>query len=139
MRTPFLTIDVIILYEGGVVLIKRSNSPYKGCYALPGGFVEVGETVEEAAIREAHEETGLNIQLVRLVGVYSRPDRDPRGHTVSICFLARGSGTLRCGSDAARVDVLAMETVVSWPDGMLAFDHGCMIADALKKPNGIKL
>lgn len=82
------------------MLIRRNNPPYQGCYALPGGFVEIGETVEEAAIREAWEETGLDINLLGLVGVYSDPARDPRGHVVSVAFLARGSGRLQSGSDA---------------------------------------
>ncbi|HQE72151.1 MAG TPA: NUDIX hydrolase, partial [Methanothrix soehngenii] len=83
IKTPLLAADAVILFQDGIVLIRRNNPPYQGCYALPGGFVEIGETVEEAAIREAREETGLDINLLGLVGVYSDPARDPRGHVVS--------------------------------------------------------
>ena len=77
------------------VLIRRENPPYEGCYAPPGGFVEVGERVEHAAVREAWEETGLSVTLKRMIGFISDPGRDPRGHVVSICFLACGEGSLR--------------------------------------------
>ncbi|HDI74746.1 MAG TPA: NUDIX hydrolase, partial [Thermoprotei archaeon] len=84
MKRPLLAVDTVILTEdGAIVLIKRSKDPFKGYWALPGGFVEYGETVEEAAIREAFEETGIRIELLALVGVYSDPSRDPRGHIVS--------------------------------------------------------
>ena len=84
------------------MLIKRKNNPFKGFWALPGGFVEYGETVEQAAIREAREETGISVDLKNLVGVYSDPGRDPRGHTVSICFLAKpAGGTVMPDTDAS--------------------------------------
>jgi len=108
------------------VLIRRNNPPYQGCYALPGGFVEIGETVEEAAIREAREETGLDINLLGLVGVYSDPARDPRGHVVSVAFLARGSGRLQSGSDARSAEVFPPEELTR-----LSFDHEQIISDAL--------
>jgi 8-oxo-dGTP diphosphatase len=127
MRTPILAVDCIILFEGGIVLIRRRNPPFQGCYALPGGFVEVGESVEDAAIREAREETGLNITILRLIGVYSDPHRDPRGHVVSICHLSRGTGILSHGSDARSAEVFRLDRLPS-----LAFDHGQMIADAAK-------
>ena len=97
MKTPLLAADAVILFQGGIVLIKRENPPYQGCFALPGGFVEIGETVESAAQREAKEETGLEIELIGLVGIYSDPKRDPRGHIVSAAFLARGKATLSAG------------------------------------------
>jgi len=90
MRTPLLAVDAIVVLQEGIVLIRRDRPPYEGCYALPGGFVEPGESVEEAVCREAKEETGLELELLGLVGVYSQPDRDPRGHVVSLCYLARG-------------------------------------------------
>ncbi len=123
-----LTADVVILYNGGVVLIKRKHEPFKAHYALPGGFVEYGETVEEAAIREAKEETGLDVRLLRLVGVYSDPNRDPRGHTVTTAFLALGTGELKAGDDAKEVHVVPVEEALKLP---LAFDHERILRDAL--------
>src|SRR5919199_1355629 len=115
----------------------RLSAPHRRCaaraagstigrWALPGGFVEVGETVEEAADREAAEETGLAVEVARLVGVYSDPERDPRGHNVSVAFLARVlSGELAAASDAAEVAVMDPASVE------LAFDHSKIIEDAL--------
>ncbi|AEH23733.1 NUDIX domain-containing protein [Pyrococcus yayanosii] len=123
-----LTVDLVILYEGGVVLVKRGKEPYKDHWALPGGFVEYGETVEEAAVREAKEETGLDVKLLSLVGVYSRPDRDPRGHTVTIAFLALGLGELKAGDDAREVRVFPIDALPRLP---LAFDHADILRDAL--------
>ena len=125
-ETPNLMVDVVIPAEKGVVLIRRGSDPFEGQWALPGGFVEVGETVEEAAVREAAEETGLAVELARLVGVYSEPDRDPRGHNVSVAFLARvQGGEPSAATDAAEVSFLDPSTVE------LAFDHEKIIADAL--------
>lgn len=126
IKTPLLAADAVILFQEGIVLIRRDNPPYQGCYALPGGFVERGETVEEAAIREAREETGLDIELLGLVGVYSDPGRDPRGHVVSAAFLAQGKGRLQSGSDARSAEVFPPEEL---PE--LAFDHDQIIKDAL--------
>ena len=128
MKTPLLATDALILFGEGIVLIRRENPPYQGSYALPGGFVEAGETVEEAARREAEEETGLEIRLLKLVGVYSRPDRDPRGHVVSICYLAWGRGELVAGSDARSAEVFGPEELPP-----LAFDHARIIRDGLEK------
>ncbi len=125
-ETPKLMVDVIIPSERGVVLIRRGNDPFEGRWALPGGFVEVGETLEEAAYREAAEETGLAVEVARLVGVYSDPERDPRGHNVSVVFLARVlSGDLVAATDASEVTVLDPSSVE------LAFDHRKIIEDAL--------
>ena len=125
-ETPKLMVDVIIPSERGLVLIRRGTEPFKGRWALPGGFVEVGETLEEAAYREAAEETGLAVEVARLVGVYSDPERDPRGHNVSVAFLARVlSGDLIAATDASEVAVLDPSSVE------LAFDHRKMIEDAL--------
>jgi 8-oxo-dGTP diphosphatase len=111
------------------VLIKRKNNPYKGFWALPGGFVEYGETVESAAMRETKEETGLEVGLDRIVGVYSDPQRDPRGHTVSVCFLARKiQGNLKADTDAADVECFSLNDISGLE---LAFDHGKIIEDAL--------
>lgn len=123
-----LTVDGVILYKGGVVLIKRKNEPFKDHYALPGGFVEYGETVEEALKREMKEETGLDVRILRLVGVYSDPNRDPRGHTVSVAFLCLGEGELKAGDDAKEVHVVPIEEAGKLP---LAFDHAKILRDAL--------
>jgi 8-oxo-dGTP diphosphatase len=129
-ETPKLMVDVIIPSEGRVVLIRRASDPFAGQWALPGGFVEVGETVEQAARREAAEETGLAVELARLVGVYSDPERDPRGHNVSVAFLARVlSGELSAATDAAEASLLDPDTVE------LAFDHRRIIADAMGGPD----
>ncbi len=124
-----LTADTVILYQGGVVLIKRRHEPFKDHWALPGGFVEYGETVEQAALREAKEETGLDIKLLKLVGVYSDPGRDPRGHTVTAAFLAEGHGKLRGGDDASEARVFPLDEL---KDVKLAFDHRRIVEDALK-------
>ena len=128
-ETPKLMVDVVIPSGRGIVLIRRAGDPFEGQWALPGGFVEVGETVEAAAAREAAEETGLAVELARLVGVYSDPDRDPRGHNVSVAFLARVvGGDFVAATDAAEVAVLDPDSVE------LAFDHQSIIADALGGP-----
>jgi len=124
--SPALAADCVIFHQGAVVLVKRKYEPYKGCYALPGGGVELGETVEQACIREMREETGLEISNLRLIGVYSDPDRDPRGHVVSIAFVAEADiSGLQAGSDAAEVEI-----VNDWKDRDLAFDHDRIIRDA---------
>lgn len=125
-ETPKLVVDVVIPAEGGIYLIRRANDPFEGQWALPGGFVEVGETVEEAAIRETREETGLTVTIERLVGVYSSPDRDPRGHNVSVAFLARvANGEPEAATDASEIALLDPLTVE------LAFDHREILRDAL--------
>ena len=126
IQTPLLASDAVILYAGGIVLIRRDRPPFSGCYALPGGFVEIGETVEAACKREAKEETGLDIELAGLIGIYSDPSRDPRGHVVSVAFLARGKGDLMAGSDAREAEVFSLKSL---PD--LAFDHARIISDAI--------
>ena len=129
-ETPKLMVDVVIPSDEGIVLIRRANDPFEGRWALPGGFVEIGETVETAAAREVAEETGLVVELARLVGVYSEPDRDPRGHNISVAFLARVvGGDLIAATDAAEVAVLDPDSVE------LAFDHRRIVADALGGPD----
>ncbi len=130
--TPLLTVDTVIVYNKKLVLIKRKNPPFQGHFALPGGFVEVGETVETAAVREAKEETGLEVRLLKLLGVYSDPSRDPRGHTASVCFLAMGSGNLKAGSDAKETGLFSIDEI---PE--LAFDHNVIIQNAKSDINGI--
>lgn len=125
-RSPLLSVDVVIRTGGGIVLIRRREGDvFGGMWALPGGGVEYGERVEDAALREAKEETGLEIELKRLLGVYSDPGRDPRGHVVTIVFLAeKKGGTLRAGSDAADV------RVVNEINEPLAFDHLQILRDS---------
>jgi 8-oxo-dGTP diphosphatase len=129
-KTPLLTVDCVVVDAAGrVLLIRRQNPPFKGELALPGGFVEIGETVEAAARREVLEETGVRVSKLMLVGVYSNPDRDPRAHTCSVAFLARvrRSTTARAGSDAREA------LWVSDPGRQaLAFDHRRIVADALR-------
>lgn len=126
MRKPLLAVDTVIRAQGGVVLIKRKNEPYRGKWALPGGFVRYGERVELAAVREAKEETGLVVKLQRLLGVYSDPGRDPRGHVISVCFLARRvGGKLKASSDADDAKIFKQ---IPWKK--LAFDHAQILRDA---------
>ena len=120
-----LAVDAIILYDKKIVLIKRKNPPYENYYALPGGFVEKGETVEQALIREAKEETGLDLEVLKLVGVYSDPERDPRGRVVSLCYLAKANGNLAPASDAGEIKLFDISEL---PE--LAFDHEKMIVDS---------
>jgi len=126
-KSPSLTADVVIIKEGKIVLIKRGREPYKGMWALPGGFVEIGEKVEDAARREALEETGLEVDLAALLGVYSDPNRDPRGHTVTVVYLAIPTGgEMKAADDADDVRILGPED-----DPELAFDHAFILNDAI--------
>ena len=123
-----LTVDCVIFHGETVILVKRKNEPFKGQYALPGGFVEENETVEEACVRETKEETNLDIKNLKLMGVYSKPGRDPRGRTVSVAFLADADITnMKAGDDAAELDI-----VQNWQTADLAFDHQQIIKDAWK-------
>lgn len=128
-RNPLLTVDMIIELPGDpsprIVLVRRKNPPHG--WALPGGFVDYGETVEEAAIREALEETGLKITLDRQFHTYSEPSRDPRGHMVSVVFIAKAQGTPRGGDDAG--EAVAFDTD-NLPEGIV-FDHPEIIRDYL--------
>jgi len=127
-RNPLLTVDGIVPFEGGVVVVRRGREPFRGRLALPGGIVEYGETVEDAVAREVHEETGLRTKAVRLIGLRSRPDRDPRGHFVSAVFLMEVvGGHLRPGDDASAVDIVPLHPL---PD--LAFDHSEILRDFLE-------
>lgn len=130
-KTPLLTTDCVICdREGRVLLIRRKYEPFKGAYALPGGFVDVGETVEAACRREVLEETGLKVDELHLVGVYSDPGRDPRGHTVSIAYL---TNLPLAPSPAAGSDAEAAQWVKDWRSLDLAFDHAKIIAAAAKR------
>jgi ADP-ribose pyrophosphatase YjhB (NUDIX family) len=122
-RNPVPTVDVIIEYRGGVVLIERKNPP-RG-WALPGGFIDYGESAEDAAIREAMEETNLTLENLRQFHVYSDPRRDCRIHTMTTVFTAKGSGEARAADDARAVRVFARGDL---PDEM-AFDHRAVLED----------
>jgi len=125
---PWLTVDAVMVRGQRIVLVRRRNPPFEGRLALPGGFVESGETVEEAVVREVREETGLRANVVRLLGVYSDPGRDPRGHTVSAVFeLGIRGGKLKGGDDAAEAAFFPL-------DGLppLAFDHSKVVDDYLR-------
>ena len=123
-RNPVPTVDVIIeMGEGGVVLIERENEPYG--WALPGGFVDYGESLETAAVREAKEETSLDVDLIEQFHTYSNPTRDPRQHTISTVFVARAGGVPRAASDAQNIGVF---TGQSLPEP-LAFDHAGILRD----------
>ena len=126
---PFPTVDIIIERENGIVLIKRKNPPYG--WALPGGFVDYGESLEAAAVREACEETSLQAELISQFGAYSDPDRDPRKHTITVVFIAKAEGEPRAADDAAGAGVFGLHNL---PDE-LAFDHGRILKDYFESRN----
>ena len=129
-RQPTLTVDVIITRPGDdrqVVLVLRRHPP-EG-WALPGGHVDYGETLEQAAAREAREETGLTIEITRQLHAYSDPARDPRGHTVSVVFAAHASGEPVGGDDAAEARWFEVERL----PGPIAFDHAAILKDYLTR------
>jgi len=127
-RNPVPTVDIIIEItrrdgKRGVVLIERKNPPFG--WAIPGGFVDYGETLEHAAIREAKEETSLNIRLKHQMHTYSEPDRDPRQHTISTVYIAEAEGTPVAQDDAKNTGIFTEEEIV-FP---LAFDHRAILTD----------
>ena len=123
-KTPLATVDIIIESDEGIVLVRRRNPPLG--WALPGGFVDRGESVAQAARREAKEETGLDVELTELLGVYSDPRRDPRGFTtISTVFIGRAGGQPVGGDDAAEARVVALDALPS----DIVFDHATIISD----------
>ncbi len=130
-RNPIPTVDIIIEVrrpdgKQGIVLIQRKNPPHG--WALPGGFVDYGESLEQAAVREAFEETSLRVDLERQLHTYSDPKRDPRGHTISTVLVAKAKGVPRGGDDALRAGVFTAGDI----DFALAFDHAAILADYFK-------
>jgi len=125
---PDIATDVVVRNKRDMILlIKRGKEPYKGAWALPGGFVECGETTEETAVREVREETGIGVRLEGLLGVYSNPGRDPRGHTVSICYVAEAEdGKPQGRDDASEAAFFSLEEIENIK---LAFDHREIIKD----------
>ncbi len=131
-RKPSVTADGIIVRDGKVALIRRGNEPFKGSHALPGGFVEYGERLEDCVVREVLEETGLRTKVVRLVGVYSAPGRDPRGHFVTAVYELRPTGGhLKAGDDASSAEWVPLDGL---PE--MAFDHGDILADFIAARKG---
>ncbi|KKN16167.1 hypothetical protein LCGC14_0978600 [marine sediment metagenome] len=137
--TPLLTVDAVILFNNkkDIVLIIRKNPPFKNSYALPGGFVDIGETVEEACIRESLEETNIKVKIIKLIGVFSDPKRDPRAHAVSIAYLCEPrtkNEKPKAQDDAADVKIVPISKVKLLK---LAFDHKKIITSAgiFKRPN----
>ena len=127
-KNPIPTVDIIIELESGVVFIKRANPPFG--WALPGGYVDYGESLEEAACREALEETGLKIELLGQFHTYSDPLRDTRQHNISTVFIAKAKGQLQPGSDAKMAEVFTA------PPQPLVFDHAIILKDYLNWRNG---
>lgn len=126
-RNPIPTVDIIIEIEGKIVLIKRKNPPHG--WALPGGFIDYGEAAEDAACREAREETGLDIKELRQFHCYSDPKRDPRHHTISVVFAARSAGKPKASDDAAEAALFDQQTL---PEE-IAFDHRQILEDFFSK------
>ena len=126
-RNPVPTVDIIIEYKDqGLVLIERANPPPG--WALPGGFVDYGESLEAAAIREAREETGLTVTLLGQFHTYSDPRRDPRQHTITTVYVAQGAGLPQAGDDARRLAIFPPEQLPA----VLAFDHSLILSEYLK-------
>lgn len=116
-KNPVPTADIIIEMGDGIILIKRKNPPYG--WAIPGGFVDYGESLEATAVREAKEETSLDVELIEQFYTYSRPDRDPRGHTITTVYLAKARGSPKAASDAKEIGIFREGGL---PD-KIAFDH----------------
>ena len=124
-KTPLLTVDAVILFnkKEDIVLIRRKNPPFKNSYALPGGFVEIGESVEDACIREVYEETNIKVKIVKQIGVFSDPKRDPRGHIVTVAYLCEPrtkNEKPKAQDDAAALEIIPLSKI---PSLKLAFDH----------------
>jgi ADP-ribose pyrophosphatase YjhB (NUDIX family) len=130
-RNPLPTVDILIEVTGGIVLVERKNPPFG--WAIPGGFVDYGESVEDCAVREAHEETGLKVRLKDLLYVYSRPDRDPRHHTLTTVFIATADGLPVVADDAKAAGVFSARTLPA----PLAFDHAEILADYFRYREGV--
>lgn len=126
-KNPFPTVDIIIEYKGGIILVKRKNQPFG--WALPGGFVDYGESLEESAVREAREETGLDIDIIRQFHTYSAPDRDPRFHTVTTVYIAKAEGNIAAGDDALDAALFKKDNL---PDNIV-FDHRKILEDYFNK------
>ena len=128
-KSPKLTADGAIIKDGKILLIERKNEPFKGKWALPGGFVEYGEKVEDAVVREVNEETGLDTKIIDIVGVYSDPSRDPRGHIVTVVYLLEIlDGEIKGSDDAADAKFFDLNDLPK-----LAFDHNVVLKDIIRR------
>ncbi len=131
-RNPVPTVDAIMQRGSKVLMIRRKNAPFEGRLALPGGYVDEGETAEDAARREVMEETSLEIEPIEILGVYSDPARDPRSHTLTVVFVAIiVGGDERAGDDAAGLEWVELADVPKMKD-RIAFDHARILADYQK-------
>jgi len=128
-QRPAITVDAIIEQAGKILLIKRRHEPFKQQLALPGGFVDYGERVEDAILREVEEEVGVKASVEAILGVYSDPQRDPRGHTISTVFICNFDGDPEAGDDAASYHWIALDDL---QDREFAFDHEMIIKDYLQ-------
>ena len=129
-KNPKITVDGIIIKKNKIILIKRKNNPFKNIWALPGGFLEYNEKTEDGVIREIKEETGLITKVKSLIGVYSDPNRDPRGHTISVVYeLEILQELIKSGDDASEVNFFNINEL---PD-VLSFDHEKIIIDYLRR------
>jgi len=128
-NSPKLTVDGVVIKDIKILLIKRKRQPFKGKWALPGGFVEYGEKTEDATVREVLEETGLKTKISHLVGVYSDPDRDPRGHTITIVYnLEISGGKMESSGDACDINFFNVNKLPQ-----LSFDHNSIIQDFIRR------
>jgi 8-oxo-dGTP diphosphatase len=126
-RNPSPTVDIVLQRDSTILLVRRMKEPFKGLLALPGGFINEGETAEDAVKREAREETSLEVEPIEILGVYSDPGRDPRKHVMSIVFIGLITGGIpRAGDDAQDVEWIELDRV---EDKELAFDHRQIIRD----------
>ena len=134
-KNPVPTVDIIIQASSRILLVKRKKEPFKGCMAIPGGYVNEGETVENAAKREVKEETSLDVELIDILGVYSDPKRDPRGHNMSTVFIGKisdiNNGIIKAAAadDALELRWMDLEAI---PEEKFAFDHKSILMDYMK-------
>ncbi len=130
-KYPKITVDALILLENeSIILIKRKNWPFKDYWAIPGGFVELGETLENAVIREAKEETSLDVEPIKIISIYSDPNRDPRGHVITAAFFCKKlGGTMKADSDAKAIKIFNRKEVENIN---MAFDHAKILSDFFK-------
>ncbi len=126
-EAPALAVDAIVVRDGKILLIRRANEPFRGRWALVGGFVECGETAENAVVREVKEEVGLEVKVKELLGVYSSPDRDPRGHVVSVCYIVESKDSkIKINSEVKEARFFSLDKIKNLS---LAFDHEKILRD----------